>query len=85
MLAANLELCFAPSPNAEEMRHGVLKYLCGTAHVKDLFSPDVLALKKWLDMKQDSGGEWYPNPDSAKEARIIFDEHLKTQGQEPLI
>lgn len=84
MIAANINLMFAGQERVDDIRHAVLKYLTGNSSAKDLSAAQVVALKKWIDAKPDSGGEYQPNADSITEARSIWTAALKEAGQEGL-
>lgn len=81
----NLEKCFAGDPESDRKRHSVLAFLFGVDSGKDLMDGEILALKKWLNAKQDSGGDWSPDPLAVKEARAVLKERMKDLGQEELI
>jgi hypothetical protein len=84
MIAVNLEKCFAGEDGSEDKRRTVLKWLSGQAHVKDLSAWQAIAITKWLDANQDSGGDWNPDGLSVKEARQIYSLALQNEGQQAL-
>jgi len=85
MVAANLNMCFAGQKKADEIRHGVLKWLFGVASVKQMTDGQIIATKKWLNATQDSGGEWQPDKEAIKEAKAVWYALLKEQGQMELV
>ena len=84
MLAANLEICFA-GPNATAYRKTFTRWIFDESSTKDLDGSQVLALTAWLNVKQDSTGEWLPDVVSVKEANSALTEALKAEGQQTLI
>lgn len=85
MLAVNLENCFAGEADSEHKRHVVLNYLFGVDSVKDLDAGQVTAVKRWLAVTKDDGGEWRPNADAVKEAKAVYRAALIAEGQQELI
>lgn len=81
VVAANLEMAFAGEPETDDKRHTVVKFLTGSASLKDLTIEDLIAIKRWLNAKPDDGGEWHPDPFSVREAHAIFEHALEIEGQ----
>ena len=81
MIAVNMETCFAPNDNSTEMRKTTLHYLCGVDSVKKLSDAQVLALRAWLNVYQDSGGEWMVDGMACREANAAYNQALLEQGQ----
>lgn len=73
MIAPNIEYCFAGHENSTEMRRAVVAYLTGYESIKDVPPAYCMSLKGWLDVKQDSGGEWIPSSVAVQEANAIID------------
>jgi hypothetical protein len=73
----NLEMCFAGDEASTEKRHSVTVYVFGETSFKELTSPQILALKRWLNATEDSGGEWLPDKMAAKEAQAVVKAHMK--------
>lgn len=71
MTAANLELCFA-GPEAEPKRRMFTRFIFGHGSTKDLTGAQILALKSWLNVSQDSGGAWSPDAMAVKEANAAL-------------
>lgn len=71
IVAANLERCFAGEDDAEESRRYVTHYLFGIDSLTELDFGQLVAIKRWLNSKPDSGGDWVPDGMSIKEAKII--------------
>lgn len=84
-VVGNLEMCFSGDEDSTEKRHSVTAYVFGETSFKELTSPQILALKRWLNATEDSGGEWLPNKMAIKEAKAVVKAHMKKQGQEELI
>jgi hypothetical protein len=80
MLAANLETCFA-GPNAEAYRKSFTRYIFGKTSTTEMTDAEVLALRAWLSVKQDSGGAWLPDAMAEKEANNALPEAMKAEGQ----
>ena len=85
MIAVNLEACFAGDADSEHKRHVVLNYFFGVDSVKALDEGQVTAVKRWLNVTKDDGGEWRPNAEAAKEARAVYRAALIAEGQQELI
>lgn len=81
VLPHNLELCFAGMSESDKIRRSVMRYLTGKNSTNDLTDAEILALRRWLNVQQDSGGEWIPDPLSVREANLIWRESLIEQGQ----
>lgn len=85
LLRFALELCFPGDKEADDKRHTVLNYLTGDPSSKKVTGQYFKAIiEDWLEMKQDSGGEYTVNPISAQEAQAIFTEALKIEGQQEM-
>jgi hypothetical protein len=80
LVASNLEKCFA-GEGATDKRHTLLAWMFGSASLKTLRVEELVTLNRWLDAKQDSGGEYVVNPLSIKEANTALVEALKDEGQ----
>lgn len=85
MLAVNLENCFAGEADSEHKRHVVINYFFGVDSVKDLDAAQVTAVKRWLAVAKDEGGEWRPAADAVKEAKAVYRAALIAEGQQELI
>lgn len=85
MIAVNLEACFAGDPDRQNKRKTVTNYLFGVDSTKNLNDGMVTALKNWLKVTKDSGGEWRPDEMAAKEARAVYTQALIDEGQKQLI
>jgi hypothetical protein len=72
MVAANLNIMFAGEPKPDTARHAVLEYLVGSPSVNSLTECQVMALRKWINAKPDSGGEYQPDSLSTQEARLVL-------------
>lgn len=81
VVAANLEECFAPATDAEHRRHTLTYYLTGYRTLKELDDAWLLALKRWLNPQQDSGGMWAPDPLAVQEANAAYNEAERSLGQ----
>jgi Recombination directionality factor-like len=81
IVATNLTACFAGDPDSEDKRHTVLFYLFGEGSLKKLEFTQLVAVKRWLDAKPDSGGEWIPNKSSIQEAVAMEKAALQDEGQ----
>lgn len=81
VVAINLDECFALAENAKERRQILTWWLYGNEHLTELKPFELLALRSWLDPKQDSGGAWSVNGISAHEARAAFLEANKAKLQ----
>lgn len=87
LVASSLEQCFAGDPDADKIRHSVMKYLTGYASLKDSANEPgmpgtfVLALLDWLKPEKDSGGAYHPDAMAAKEANTVWTAALKEAGQ----
>jgi hypothetical protein len=85
LLASMLDTCFAGEDKASDIRHSVTEYLTGYKSVKDMPGAVIKVLLDWLDVKQDSGGEYQPNVMAVKEAHAIRVQALKDAGQMDLL
>ena len=81
----NLEMCFAGDPNSTINRHAVTNYLIGKPSSKDWTDAEIIAFKKYLNAKPDSGGEFHTDPNTVQEVIQINMEALKAEGQQELI
>lgn len=81
----NLELCFSGDDASTEKRRSVTSYVFGEESFKELTSPQILALKRWLNATEDSGNAWTPDPMAVKEAHAVVKAHMKEKGQGELI
>jgi len=72
IVPVNIEQCFAPNPDAENIRHSVTKYLTGKVSTNDFTDAEILAFRKWLNVQKDSGGAWLPDPMAEKEANLVW-------------
>jgi len=72
VVAINLDECFAPAENARNKRQILTWWLYGKDHLAELKPSELLALRSWLDPKQDSGGAWSVNGITAREAQTAF-------------
>lgn len=81
VLPRNLEMCFAGMSESEKIRRSVMRYLTGKESTKDLTDGEVLALRRWLNVRKDSGGEWLPDPMAEREANLIWREAQVEAGQ----
>lgn len=82
VVAHNLEACFAGHADSKERRYTIAKFVFGTASLKDLDIEALVALKRWLNAKPDSGGEWVVDPLAVKEAISMYDAALIAEGQQ---
>jgi len=67
-------------PNADADRHILLSGIFGEESSKKLKAYQVLAVLKWLNTEQDSGGQYIPDQMSATEA-VAFVDHLIEEGE----
>lgn len=72
LLAGKLNELFAPDENAESKRKALTRYVFGTESTKDLTPSQVIAALEWLNMTQDSGGEWMIDSLAVKEAQAVL-------------
>lgn len=84
MIAPNMEMLFVGQDGPDQLRHTVLKYLLGKSSTKDLTSAEVLAIRKWLDVRE-VNGEWLPSEMAVKEAQSVLTAALEVAGQQRLI
>lgn len=85
MVAANLELCFTGN-NATAYRKTFTRFIFGkdASSTKTMSADKILALKAWLNVKQDSGGAWVPDEMAEMEAKSALTEALKSEGQQEI-
>lgn len=77
-VAMNLNECFSGN---EDKRKAVLFYITGHESAKDLDAGWLLALKKWINPQKDTAtGKWFMDPMSVKEARLVYAQTMKDQG-----
>ena len=72
----------AVEAEVNRMRQTVQTYLTGHAHSKDI--PDgfiLVMLNLWLKPKKDSGGAYSPDPMAAREAKLVYEQAIKDEGQ----
>jgi hypothetical protein len=81
LVAMLLEKCFAGENDASDKRRTVQKYLFGTPSLKDVFDSSVLAALDWLKPTRDSGGDYQSDALAIQEARAVYREALKAEGQ----
>lgn len=84
-LPGNIEMCFPGMDGVDKIHHSVTKYLVGKVSTKDMTDAEVMALRKWLNVTKDSGGEWLPDALAAKEAAAIWRQCQIDNGQRELI
>ena len=72
LVTATLEAIFNQSTDPKESRHMLLNYLTGVSSIKDMPDATILALYKWLNPAQDSGGLWVADGMAAREALAAF-------------
>lgn len=73
------------SGKPDDLRHSLLRYLIGKSSVKDMSDGEVYAFQKWLNYKQDSGGQFIPDPMAIRELTSTLTEALKADGQQTLV
>lgn len=82
LLRYGLELCFDGQESVEDKRHTLLHYLTGNSSTKAVTGSMFKAiLEDWLQMKQDSGGQYQINQYAAQEAQKIVSASLVGEGQ----
>lgn len=74
LLVGKLNEIFAPADDAEAKRKVLTRYLFGTESSKDLTPSQVIASLEWLNMTQDSGGEWLIDSLAIVEAKSVLQE-----------
>lgn len=87
LLRYGLELCFIGDKEADDKRHTVLHYLTGHESSKDVDGQAFKAIvEDWLQMKKsdDESGDYVINDMAALEAKGIYTEALKAEGQQVL-
>lgn len=83
LLRYGLELCFDGQESVEDKRHTLLHYLTGNSSTKAVTGSMFKAiLEDWLQMKQDSGGQYQINQYAAQEAQKIVSAALVGEGQQ---
>lgn len=70
-------------PNADADRHVLLNGVFGEESSKKLKAYQVLAVLRWLNTTQDSGGEYISDQMSAKEAVAFVDHIIEAEAIEP--
>jgi hypothetical protein len=85
LVAMLIEKAFAGQDNAPTLRHDVQFAIFGYESLKDVEGGLVLAaLNNWLQPKQDSGGDYFPDPMAVREIQRIVNESLVAEGQQSL-
>ncbi len=72
LLAGKLNEIFAPADDAESKRKALTRYLFGVESSKELTPSQVIAALDWLNMAQDSGGEWLIDSRAITEAKSVL-------------
>jgi recombination protein RecT len=67
-----IEAALSMTPAPDKSRHQLLVYLTGHASSKDIPDNFIIALYKWLNPTQDSGGAWMVDAMSTREAIAAF-------------
>lgn len=84
LLAGKLDEIFAPADDAESQRKALTRYLFGTVSTKDLTPSQVIGVLDWLNLQQDSGGEYLIDSLAIKEARGVIAQVMQEAGAQPL-
>ncbi len=71
---------FAPDEDAESKRKELIHFVFGVSSSKELTGPQVLAVLDWLNMTQDSGGEWLIDSLAITEGRSVLEVANSDQG-----
>lgn len=79
LTASMLEL--ALMDEGKDAMHTLTKWLFGKASLSDLSGPEVLALLKWLNVSNDSGGAYATGQHVTLEAKAAYKQALVDEGQ----
>lgn len=81
LVATCLEAIYSISPDPEACRKQAMHWLTGYDSLKSMPDNFVLALYKWLDPSQDSGGAWQAAPMSQREALAVLNAAQPAQAR----
>lgn len=85
LMVGMMDLIFAPSPEAEKIRHSCLRYLWGTDTSKKLTGAQVKAMLDWLKPEKDSGGSYFPDQMAETELKSVWTAAQIEVGQGTLV
>lgn len=82
-----LEDCFAPAPvkDRKHRRKAVTLYLIGKSSTKDMTGAELEGLLDWLTRRKVGHVDGALHEDAVKEARSIYTEALRAEGQMELV
>lgn len=82
VIAMNLDEIFMGD---KTKRHAVMHYLTGHESATDISDGMKLAVKRWINPTQDTGGAWHMDKLAEKEAHEVYRQAMLDQGQMELI